>query len=45
MAIAGGHLVTGSAYLAGIWEKYGDGPSESNTDISGYELQMEGGSK
>lgn len=39
-AITGGRLVAGSAYLAGIWEKYGDHPRESNPNIGGYELQM-----
>ncbi len=39
-AIVGGEEITGSAYLGGTWEKYGDNPAESNPDISGYELDM-----
>lgn len=39
-AIINGELVHGSAYLGGTWEKYGDHPSKSNPEISGYELQM-----
>jgi hypothetical protein len=39
-AIIAAEQVTGSAYLGGTWEKYGDNPSESNPDISGYEPQM-----
>lgn len=39
-AIVGGEMLTGSAYLGGTWERYGDNPAESNPDISGYLLQM-----
>jgi len=39
-AICEGELVSGSAYLGGTWEKYGDHPSKSNPTISGYENQM-----
>lgn len=35
-AIVAGELLTGSGYLGGTWEKYGDNPAESNPDISGY---------
>jgi hypothetical protein len=35
-AIVAGQIVTGSGYLGGTWEKYGDNPAESNPDISGY---------
>jgi len=31
---------SGSAYLGGTWEKYGENPSVSNPEISGYEPQM-----
>jgi len=33
-------MLTGGAYLAGTWEHYGDHPSKSNPDISGYLPQM-----
>lgn len=39
-AIVDGEFVTGSAYLSGTWEKFGDDPAKSNPEISGYELQM-----
>lgn len=39
-AIHNGEEITGSAYLGGTWEKYGDDPAKSNPDISGYELDM-----
>lgn len=39
-AIHGGKLATGSAYLGGTWERFGDNPEESNPDISGYAPQM-----
>lgn len=39
-AIVGGETLTGSAYLGGTWERYGDNPAESNPEISGYLLQM-----
>lgn len=39
-AIAMGRVCTGSAYLCGTWEKFGDNPAMSNPDISGYEMQM-----
>lgn len=39
-AIYNGEIVSGSAYLGGTWEKYGDNPAESNPEISGYEPQM-----
>ena len=39
-AIIGGAPVTGSEYMGGTWEKYGDNPAESNPTISGYEPQM-----
>lgn len=39
-AIIGGEEITGSAYLGGTWEKYGDNPAVSNPEISGYENQM-----
>lgn len=39
-AIVGGKLIYGSAYLGGTWEKFGDNPSESNPEISGYFMQM-----
>lgn len=35
-AIVAGEILTGSGYLGGTWEKYGDNPAESNPDISGY---------
>lgn len=35
-----GEEITGSAYLGGTWEKSGDDPAASNSDISGYEPQM-----
>jgi hypothetical protein len=38
--IVNGELVSGSAYLGGTWEKYGDNPAESNPEISGYEEEM-----
>lgn len=40
LAIIDFERVTGSAYLAGTWEKKGDKPDISNPDISGYENQM-----
>jgi len=39
-AIIGGKTLSGSAYLGGTWEKYGDHPAASNPEISGYEAQM-----
>ena len=39
-AICGGEEVTGSAYLGGTFEKFGDDPARSNPEISGYENQM-----
>jgi len=39
-AIIGGNAVTKSAHLCGTWEKFGDHPSKSNPDISGYLPQM-----
>lgn len=39
-AIVNGEILTGSDYLGGTWEKYGDNPWESNPEISGYELQQ-----
>jgi hypothetical protein len=39
-AICNGEEITGSAYLGGTWERYGDNPEESNPTISGYEPQM-----
>jgi hypothetical protein len=39
-AIVTGEEITGSAYLGGTWEKYGDDPATSNPTISGYENQM-----
>lgn len=39
-AIVAGQMVSGSAYLGGTWEKFGDNPRESNPDISGYFPQM-----
>lgn len=39
-AIIGGKMVSGSEYLGGTWEKYGDKPGESNPEISGYLPQM-----
>lgn len=39
-AIVGGKLLTGSAYLGGTWEKYGENPAEVNPEISGYLPQM-----
>jgi hypothetical protein len=38
--IVGGKLVTGSAYLGGIWERYGDNPEKAHPEIFGYFLQM-----
>lgn len=38
--IIDGKLVTGSAYLGGTWERYGDNPESSNPEISGYFPQM-----
>jgi hypothetical protein len=38
--IVNGEVVTGSAYMGGTWEKYGDDPHVSNPEISGYEDQM-----
>jgi hypothetical protein len=35
-AIVAGKTVSGSAYLGGTWEKFGDHPSKSNPEISGY---------
>jgi len=39
-AIIDGNEVSGSAHLGGTWEKYGENPSVSNPEISGYEPQM-----
>ena len=39
-AIVSGEIITGSDYMGGTWEKYGDNPAESNSEISGYERQM-----
>lgn len=39
-AIVSGKLLSGSAYLGGTWERFGDHPSKSNPDISGYFPQM-----
>ena len=39
-AIMNGEEITGSAYLGGTWEKFGDNPAVSNPEISGYENQM-----
>lgn len=39
-AICAGQLIEGSAHLGGTWEKYGDCPSRTNPDISGYLPQM-----
>ncbi len=39
-AIIAGKLVSGSAYLGGTWEKFGDHPAKSNPEISGYLPQM-----
>ncbi len=39
-AIANGRNVSGNDYLGGTWEKYGDHPSRSNPEISGYLPQM-----
>ena len=39
-AIVAGEIVTGSDYLCGIWEKFGDHPSQSNPEISGYGPDM-----
>lgn len=38
--ISQGQLVSGSAYLGGTWEKFGDFPWKTNPDISGYFPQM-----
>lgn len=38
--IQNGDEVSGSAYLGGTYEKYGDNPATSNPEISGYEPQM-----
>jgi len=38
--IHNGEMVTGSAYMGGTWEKYGNNPTKTNPDISGYEPQM-----
>jgi hypothetical protein len=38
--IVDGNEVSGSAHLCGTWEKRGEHPSSSNTEISGYEPQM-----
>lgn len=35
-----GEMVERSAYLGGTWERVEDHPSESNPDISGYEIDM-----
>ena len=35
-AIVDGRIVTGSAFLGGTWEKFGDSPITSNPTISGY---------
>ena len=39
-AIIGGSEISGSDYLGGTWEKYGDNPAKSNPEISGYLPQM-----
>lgn len=39
-AIVKGVLINGSACLAGTWERFGDTPSISNPNISGYDLQL-----
>ncbi len=39
-AIVDGKLACGSDNLGGTWEKFGDHPSKSNPDISGYLPQM-----
>lgn len=39
-AIIAGQMLSGSAYLGGTWEKFGDNPNESNPEISGYLPQM-----
>lgn len=39
-AIVNGEEITGSAYLGGTWESYGDNPAQSNPEISGYEMDM-----
>jgi len=41
-AILNGKRVTGSAYLCGTWEKFGDNPKETNPDVSGYLKSMIG---
>jgi len=38
-AIHQGELLTGSGYLGGTWEKFGDNPYKTNPEISGYESQ------
>ncbi len=38
--IVAGALVSGSEYMGGTWEKFGDDPAESNPEISGYLPQM-----
>lgn len=38
--IVGGKSLSGSSYLSGTWEKYGDMPAQSNPEISGYLPQM-----
>lgn len=38
--IVGGRFVGGNEYLCGTWERFGDHPSKSNPDISGYLPQM-----
>ena len=40
VAIVGGTMIQGSAYLGGTWEKASDHPAQSNPDISGYLPQM-----
>ena len=41
-AIIAGDELSGSSYLGGTFEKYGDNPAESNPEISGYERQNTG---
>ena len=38
--IVNGSEISGSDYLGGTWEKFGDDPAESNPEISGYLPQM-----
>lgn len=35
-----GETLTGTAYLGGTWERSSNDPTETNPEISGYELQM-----